>query len=393
MRTRFTLALASLALAACADQASTPPTGPAETPSLARGGPTGNPTGAVYVQTNDARANEVVVFRRVANGKLSSVRSFATGGRGSGIPRLGSQGPVILSEDGERLFVANVGSSEISVFAVTNPGLTLVDKVASGGTAPYSLTLRGSLLYALNNGSRAAGSPANITAFTVSAAGRLTPLLGSTRPLSTAYPEPAQVSFSPDGGSLVVTEKATSIIDTYTVGSDGRASGPTAHPSNGETPFGFAFRQDGIFVVTEAHNAAPLAASASSYRLTGGFTVISPSVRNGETDVCWTVITRDGRYAYITNFGSGTVSSYTIGANGGISLLEAVAARTARAEGPRDHDLSRDGEYLYVLDVGFANAASQAVNAFRVEADGRLTRIGAYPLPRFYPAVAGLAAE
>ncbi len=88
---------------------------------------------------------------------------------------------------------------------------------------------------------------------------------------------------------------------------------------------------------------------------------------------------------------SGTLSSYSIAPNGAITLLQATAGRTAEAQGPRDQDLSRDGRYLYVIDVGFASAATRAVNAFQVNSDGTLTKVGAFPLPEF-PAVAGLAA-
>ncbi len=86
-----------------------------------------------------------------------------------------------------------------------------------------------------------------------------------------------------------------------------------------------------------------------------------------QTDVCWTVITGDGKYAYITNFGSGTLSSYRIASNDAITLLQTIAGRTAQAQGPRDQDFSRDGKYLYVIDVGFANPATRAVNAFQGE--------------------------
>ncbi len=393
MRTRITLAaLGALTLGACTDRHDAT-TAPALTVDLARNSAEHNPTGAVYVQTNGATGNEVIVFHRAANGTLQPPKTFATGGRGTGMPRLGSQGSVLLGDGGRWLFVANVGSDEISVFEVTSAGLRLASKIGSGGTAPYSFALRGNLLYVLNEGSSTAGAPANITAFTVGDDGTLVPLAGSTRPLSTSYPAPAQVSFSPDGAKLVVTEKATSIIDTYAVGSSGLATGPMVHPSHGETPFGFAFRSDGIFVVTEAHNARPGEAAASSYSVAGGFQLLSGSVRDTQTDVCWTVISKDGRYAYITNFGSGTLSSYTIAADGHIRLLQAVAGRTAEAQGPRDEQLSNDGRYLYVVDVGFASHATQAVNAFAVHSDGSLTKVGAYELPHFYPALAGLAAR
>jgi 6-phosphogluconolactonase len=55
---------------------------------------------AVYVQTNDARENEVIAFRRVEDGVLALLGRFATGGRGTGEPYLASAGPVVLSEDG-----------------------------------------------------------------------------------------------------------------------------------------------------------------------------------------------------------------------------------------------------------------------------------------------------
>ncbi len=210
----------------------------------------------------------------------------------------------------------------------------------------------------------------------------------STRPLSADSTDPAQVQFSPDGGTLVVTEKATDKIDTYAVGPDGLATGPTVHESNGDTPFGFAFTTSGYFVVTEAFDKAPGQAAASSYRLAGpsGMEVVSGTVRNGETDVCWTVITPDDRYAYITNFGSGTLSSYGVASDGALMLIEAVAARTSPALGPRGQDLSSDGQYLYVIDVG-----TQQVSGYEVGSDGRLTSVndvGGLP-----PTIAGLAAR
>ena len=78
------------------------------------------------------------------------------------------------------------------------------------------------------------------------------------------------------------------------------------------TPFGFDFTRDGTFVVTNAEEGIVGAASATSYTLDGGFRAISGSVPDFRSEVCWTVISKDQRYAYVTNFGDGTISSYTI---------------------------------------------------------------------------------
>ncbi|MEO5825622.1 MAG: beta-propeller fold lactonase family protein, partial [Gemmatimonadales bacterium] len=295
---------------------------------------------------------------------------------------------------GSRLYVVNVGSSDISVFDVTSSGLRLVEREPSGGTQPFSLTLRGGLLYVLNRGSEPAAAPANITAFTVSPTGMLTPLAGSTRPLSTPYPDPAQVSYTPNGLSLVVTEKATDKIDTYALGNDGRAisATPAVYASNGVTPFGFDFTTTGTLVVSEAFGGVVGEAATSSYSLAGGFSVISGSVQDTQSEVCWTAITHDDRFAYVTNFLTGTISSYTVNANGSITLLKAVAGRTAFGFGPRDEEFTADGRYLYVIDIGLTDEATRGVHGFRVESDGSLTALGVARISG-YPAVAGLDAR
>jgi len=344
--------------------------------------------GAVYVMTNEADANRVLVYKRTREGQLTLRGSYPTGGRGTGQIRLSSQDPVVLSEDGRHLFVVNVGSNDISAFRVRRDGLKLVDRDPSGGRAPYSVTINpaGTHLYALNHG---AGGTANITGFRVLRNGRLAVLRGSTRPLSAPAPNPSQVRFSPDGRQLVVTEKETDVLNTYTVDARGYASAPTVHRVGGELPFGGDFTPRGVFVVTEAFGARLGEGAASSYSLTpdGGLRLISASVRNGQEETCWTVITPDGRFAYVTNFGNGTISSYAIAPDGSMTLLDPVAGFTTLGQlSVRDHGLTRDGRFMYVIDI-----ASQKVHGWQVAEDGDLEPIGAYGgLP---PTVAGLAAS
>ena len=42
-------------------------------------------------------------------------------------------------------------------------------------------------------------------------------------------------------------------------------------------------------------------------------------------------MTKDGRYVFVTNFGDGTISSYAIGADGSLELVDAVAGSTCSA--------------------------------------------------------------
>jgi 6-phosphogluconolactonase len=110
--------------------------------------------------------------------------------------------------------------------------------------------------------------------------------------------------------------------------------------------------------------------------------VISPSVGTTQTAACWVVVTNDGRFAYVTNTGSGSISSYAISFDGGLTLLNALAGETGPGSGPIDMALTHDGRFLYAL------SSAGEIDAFRVQAQGGLT-----PLPevKVSPGSNGLA--
>jgi 6-phosphogluconolactonase len=342
----------------------------------------GNAAAAVYVQTNDAAENEVLAFERRADGQLAPLGRFATGGRGTGQPHLPSQSSIVLSGDGQRLLVVNAGSDELSLFAVESDGLVLSDRVASRGATPTSIAVSGDLVYVLNN-----GSP-SIVGFKIDD-GKLVELEGSTRPLSTDDADPAQVSFSLDGRTLVVTERGTDSISTYAIDERGYADGPTTIGASGKTPYGFDFTADGALIVTEAFGGAVGKAAASSYSLSdrGKPAPVSRSVGDTRSEVCWAAVTKDGRFVYVTNFGDGTISSYAIADDGSLELRQAVAGSTRLGEkGIRDEAITRDGRYLYAID-----ADAGKVFGWTVGSHGELDSIGAFEgVP---DTVAGVAAS
>ena len=341
---------------------------------------TGTP--AVYVQTNDQTKNEVLAFERQADGRLAAAGRFATGGRGTGEPHLASQSSLALSDDGAWLLVVNAGSDELSLFEVRDDGLRLADFAASRGEAPTSVAVHGTLVYVLNSAS------ATIAGFEIRD-GRLADLEDSTRPLSAADADPAQIAFSVDGATVVVTERGTDSISTYAVDESGLPVGPTTIGSSGKTPYGFDFTADGAVVVTEAFGGAPGAAAASSYSLVepGRLSPVSGSVADTRSEVCWAVVTHDGRFAFVTNFGDGTISSYAIGDDGSIELHNPVAGTTRFGQkGVRDEAITRDGRYLYAIDTD-----AQRVFGWSVTDAGELVSIGAFEgVP---PTVAGLVAS
>jgi 6-phosphogluconolactonase (cycloisomerase 2 family) len=347
-------------------------------------GPKNFHAGAVYVLTNQT-TNSVAVFRHNARGMLTAAGEFPTGGAGDPTPQppdpvtdpLASQGALIMSRGNQYLYAVNAGSNQISVLRIRKNSLDIVDLVDSGGVRPISLALHDDLLYVLNEG----GTP-NITGFTIEDDGTLTPLAGSTRPLiGGVAADPAQIGFSHDGALLVVTEKAGNRVNTYTIDDDGLPSPPIDNPSNGMTPFGFAFNNADTLVVSEAFGGAANQSAASSYEAAdnGSLNVISGSVANSQTASCWVVIPNNGKSAFVSNTGSGTISSYRINpGDGSVTLLNATAADTGMGSAPIDMDLSVNSRLLFVLLGG-----SQSVASFRVWRNGNLTLIdtaGGLPL-------------
>jgi 6-phosphogluconolactonase len=337
------------------------------------------PDGLVFVQTNEPE-NAVVVFRRAADGALTQAGSQRTGGAGNGGPHLTSQGSVVLTGDGRHLLVANAASDDVSVLAVSGDGsLHLTGRIAAG-PAPKSIAERDGLVYVLST-----AAPA-VSGFRLGDG--LEPLPGRQPVPLGADSDPAQVGFTSDGSALIVTERGTNSITTIPLSADGTAGSPQSTPSSGPTPYGFAVTSVGILVVTEAFGAQKGAAAASSYMVDGAtLTPVTKSAGNGRSEICWAVVTPDGRYAFTTNFADGAVSCYSIGSDGGLVLQDAAAGLAVDGQpGLRDEGLSADGRYLYAID-----ADSGSIYGWAVSGDGSLSDIGSWGgLP---VTVAGLAAS
>ena len=329
--------------------------------------------GAVYTMTNAAAGNEVVAYDRLADGSLRFEGAYPTGGLGSG-DGLGNQGGVVLSDNGRWLLVVNAGSNEVSVFALSARGLELTDIAPSEGVRPVSVAIHHDLVYVVHAGG-SVGDIDSIAGLRLGSDGTLSPLAGSSRLLSAPNTGPAQIGFSPDGRFVLVTEKATNLIDVFPVNSDGSTGSPVWNPSVGQTPFAFDFgKRDQIFV-SEVFAGADDAGAVSSYSLgwDGSLQVIDPSVANTETAPCWLVVTKGGRYLFTTNTPDDSLSAYDIDFQGLLSLLDPDGRTGEPGAGtnPLDMDLSDDGRFLYTLNIG-----ADTISTFRVRPNGSLRHLG-----------------
>jgi 6-phosphogluconolactonase (cycloisomerase 2 family) len=306
-------------------------------------------TGAVYTETNSATGNAVHRLDRAADGSLTWVATYRTGGAGTSAA-LQSQGAVALSDDGRTLLAVDAGSNDVAAFHVTRHGhLTLVGRTPSGGERPVSIDIADGTAYVLNQ----SGS---LATFSVDRAANLRPR--SVTPLPDGTNGPAQVSVAPDGRSLVVTERGANRIDTFPL-RFGRLGAPTVKPSSGPVPFGFAFSRRGDLVVSEAANS-----TVSSYR---DGDLVTASLPVGQGAACWVAIDAGARFAYTGN-ATGSISGFAINRDGSLTALNPDGLT---ATSPRPNDLAFSGGYLYAI-----NSFTGSITAYKQLADGSLQ-----PLP------------
>ena len=341
--------------------------------------------GHIYVLNNDLGGpNSITVFNREEDGSLSLSGVTSIGGLGSLAAFAdGTQGSLILTPDSSRLFAVDAGSDQISVVNVHNGQLSVAGVFSSGGSGPISLTYQNGLLYVLNAANANPSGAANVAGFHVGSDGTLHPIAGATQPLSIAHPNPAEVLIDPRGRFLVVTEKVTGLIDVYRIHKDGSLGTPTFYPSVGVYPFGMAFNpatsQENL-LVDDGFGGPNKTGGVTSYHLANGnVKLINGPVYDNQIAPCWMVITPDGRFAYTSDADSHTISGYSIDEDGSISLLNAngVSGSTPPDTFPLEEHLSRDSQYLYVLDsrLLLPVPGPATVSGFSINHDGSLTPV------------------
>src|SRR5579859_431190 len=380
----------------------------------------GQKTGRVYVMTDRAEGNTIVVLQRATDGGLTIKAEVSTGGLGNGplpLPApfppfpgpspLTSQDGLVMTEDNRFLLAVNAGSNEISVLEVTEDGLRLVDKMPSGGVFPNSIAHHHGLVFVMNQGELPPvllGARPILAGFFLDPLGRLHAIPNSSRVTGDPDVQPGEVVFSPDGRFLIITDKfnafandkSPALLHVLHVEDDASTEEIGVYPANNRAPLGADFGRHRIFAVTEANagfvdgNRVGIVngSSMSSYRFTesGKLEPVSKAIGTLQTVACWVRFTPDGRYAYVANKGSGSISSYLVSDDGELTLLNFKAADTGGVNsGPLDEAITPDGNFLYVTTcIGGLKPEDftlpfppnpGAVKGYRIHSDGSLTPV------------------
>ena len=367
--TRFA-ATAAVALAVSAVFASSASAAAGQPASARHGGS----QAAVFVQTDNTSGNAVVAYQRSASGKLTEAGSYPTHGlggvlAGSVADHLASQGSLTYDPQHNLLYAVNAGSNTVSVFAVDGDRLSLRQVIASGGTFPVSVAVRGDLVYVLN-----ALGGGSIQGFVV-AGDRLVTIPSWNRALGlnpAATPQfvttPGQVGFTGDGDQLVVTTKANgSDIDVFNLGRFGTPSAkPVVNSEPGTVPFSFVDDGANRLFLTEAGTD-----SVATFTVNHDGTVTQDAISGtGQAATCW--IAGTGNLLFADNAGSSSISGYRAGSHGALTSL----GNTSTDAGTVDASASANGRYLYAQ-----TGVNGIVDEFSIGAGGALTELGSVTVP------------
>jgi len=324
-----------------------------------------------YLYASIPAANEIVAFREDPNSGalIQLVGSPITAGQ--------AVQSLALHPSSKFLYAANSGASPtgtISLFIISNGGaLTEHTPRVSAGTAPTLLAMdpSGNYLYVANSGSF------DISVFSIDPThGTLTPVQQTGGTTAGIGLSALNMQLSSSGNTLFVTGQVGTqgYIEEFPVSKGVLGSPVPGSPFlTGNGPYGLAIDPSGTHLYTA--NKIDNSISAFSIASSGTLTLISTT---GETFTgpVSLFIDKSGKYLYVANQqSSGNLAAYSIGSDGGLTLL----ANSPFATGPQPNFVTGDasGDYLFV-----GNQSTTVIQSFSLApSTGTLTSVSSYGVP------------
>lgn len=248
-------------------------------------------------------------------------------------------------------YAANSGSNSISEYSIGGNG-ALTEVIGSpltdsNGPSFVAVTLSGNFVYTVNQNHTVSG-------YSVGVSGALTKIASS--PFS-GFTKPVAALVDPSDTFLYVLDQT---IWKATIASDGSLTNLTSSGGTSTTHSAFAMDSTGSYLFV---------ADSVANTLTGG----AFPVATGTTPVA-VAVHPNADYVYVANSGSNNVSAFFIndGTNGGAgSLTKVTGSPFAAGTAPSAILAEPSGKYLYV-----ANGGSSTISAYKITATtGALQKI------------------
>lgn len=316
----------------------------------------------------------------VANNGSDNVSGYsinATSGTLAAIPgspfsNVSGPSAMAVSSNGFFAYVTNRRTSTVTGFRVSTEGalLSVPTTPSNPNPAPVEAT-PGALAIAPNTKHVYVGNSGTdkVTAFNIEASGALTLIpqtAGTTNPVPVNGSDPAAIAITQNGQFLYVANSGSNDMTAFSIGASGllsliAPSGTSANPikTSGTVPKGMVISPNGSFLYVAnsgSHNVTVFQIGAS-----GLLTLVPPAgsttnpipTGTGGTTPNSLIISLNGRFLYSAN-GGGTISAFTIGGDGLLTLVPNSAGNLITAginANPVALTMSPDGRFLYVANV------------------------------------------
>jgi hypothetical protein len=305
--------------------------------------------------TNDPDANAVIVIDAITQARIQTLSTSGKGG-------VSNNARGVAQFDGRLFAAVNNGSGTVALFKRAGDHLVFEQLVVTT-SAPVSVEFANGHLYV-------AGST-NVDSFIVDGS-HVGALDGTTNLALVGGGLPPNGSTAQVGAAnsqtLLVTLKTDPIPGTIDViqlrqGAIFGTADAVSAPIGTLAPFGFSVYPDGTALITLAHS------GHDGLFRNGAFSAVVNS--GGQAGNCWT--TRVGKYVFIVNTGSRTISR-AVGTGSNIFIDSAVAATIVTGGSPTDTDANAG--FLGVIDHKSGPGATSHLNMFTYNQFGELSVSG-----------------
>ena len=240
----------------------------------------------------------------------------------------------------EYAYVANDLDSTVAAFSIDTGGtpgtLTLIGTVGTGGTNARSVTVdpTGHYAYVANG---------TVSAFSIGADGALT-LIGTVVTGGGSNSNPDSVTVDPTARYAYVANYGNGSVSAFAIAADGTltligtvmtgSGGPSANNSLGSEPSSVTVDPAGHYAYVA--NQTDGTVSAFSIGTDGTLTLIGTAVTGSGPHSFPLSVNVDpmDHYAYVANSGDGTVSAFSIGTDGTLTLIGTVMTGSGATSGP-----------------------------------------------------------
>jgi 6-phosphogluconolactonase len=322
-----------------------------------------------YIYAALPAANQIIAYREDPNsGVLTQI---------AGSPYTVGDGAVSLAlhPSGKFLYAANPGQNEndISLFTIASNGvLTEVfprTSIAPDASEPRLLLMdpAGAFLYVANAGS------SNISVFSIdNGSGALTQIVGS--PFSIRGLSPLNMQLTPSGNFLYVSaaSQPLGVIVGFSVNA-GTLTLASVTPTDGTNPDGLAIDPSGIFLY--AANSGSNSVSIFRIDSTGTLKEVQGSPLAVGSVPVTLLLDPQGKFLYVANQAANNVAAYSINSSGLPDILttSTTTGTFGTESSPAFLVADPSGKYLYIGNQG----SSAGIQAFGVSS-GNLTALATY---------------